>query len=431
MKKRKVWLGVGIGLAVLLIVGGGFIFYNMNTANPVFGSEEFPLYAENVSDFMGMEMDMGAFAAFSGKVEAERMEKIYYDPAEGTIKEVFVSEGDAVEEGTTLFEYEPEEDLSIEKDQKQIELEMAYMDINRLQKQKERLEKQIKNAGATASEVPEEEGEEISFADEKETLQQELDQVIFDLRMSNLQAGQVQKEIEAFKEEEKSPVVVSKGPGIVQTINQDLLAGAPYGEESGASGPLLTIVSTGAYLIKSEVNELLLDTIAVGDKVQVSTKKGIDGEWIGEITEIGKLPVGEGEGDMNQEMYYYEEGNPQTSKYPFTVLLNEHEGLEIGFHVNLAPITGNSESEPSTGAVMIPIDYIVQDEEVPFVWAVNLETNETYKQEVEFAETDDGYMVEILTGLTMDDSIVFPDPSTSIEEGKKVEVLDYDTTEEY
>ncbi|WP_405099836.1 efflux RND transporter periplasmic adaptor subunit [Oceanobacillus sp. FSL H7-0719] len=427
MSKGKIWLWVSLGVFILLLAGGTGYFMLQRSANPVFGNEEFELYAEKVEMFIGMDMDMSPYAAFSGKVEAEKMEKVYLDPAKGTIKEVFVSEGDTVEEGTKLFEYELTEDLTMEKDQKQIELEMAYMEINRLQKQKERMEKQISEAQIVVHTTADSEEEEFEPAADKEMLQEELEQITFDLRMSNLQAGQVQKELAAFKEEEESPIVVSSGPGVVQSINQDLMEGMPVGEEGGSSGPLLSIVSTGSYLIKSEVNELLLDTIAVDDEVRITTKKGMDGEWIGKIIDIGKLPVGSEEEGM--EEFYYEEGNPQTSKYPFTVLLEEHEGLEIGFHVNVEPTNATDGDDASGDEIAIPIDYIVQDDEEPYVWAVDPETSEAYKQTVEMVVTDDGFLAEILSGLTIEDYIVYPDPS--LKEGKKVEIFDDAMFEEY
>ncbi|WP_068675207.1 efflux RND transporter periplasmic adaptor subunit [Oceanobacillus sp. Castelsardo] len=421
MSKKKIWLWVSIGVVILLLSGGTGLFLLQHSANAAFGNEEFELYGEKVELLMEMNEDMSLYAAFSGKVEAEKMEKVFLDPEKGTVKQIFVSEGEEVKEGTKLFEYELAEDLTYEKDQKQVELEMAYVEINRLKKQKERLEKSIKEASSNVKNMTELEGEEV---EDKESLQSELEQVNFDLKVNNLQAGQIQKEINAMKKKVESPVVVSKGSGVVQSVNQDLMDGAPYGQEGGTTGPLLTIVSTGAYLIKSEVNELLLDTIAVDDEVRITTKKGTDGEWIGRIIEIGKLPVGNDEENMDE---YYEEGNPQTSKYPFTVLLEEHEGLEIGFHVNLEAI--GAEGEKAGNAVVIPIEYIVQEEEEPYVWAVDPETSEVHKQVVDMTVLDDGFLVEIPKGLTLEDYVVYPDPS--VKEGKKVEIIDDDTFEEF
>ncbi len=116
------------------------------------------------------------------------------------------------------------------------------MEINKQQKQKERLEKKIKEIGT--NNTPPAEEDEFEPVEDKETLQDELDQLNFDLRMSNLQAGQIKKELEAFDEEESSPIVVSESSGIVLSINQDLVEGAPPGEQGGG-GPLMAIVSDG------------------------------------------------------------------------------------------------------------------------------------------------------------------------------------------
>ncbi len=173
------------------------------------------------------------------------------------------------------------------------------------------------------------------------------------------------------------------------------------------------------------MNELLLDSIAVDDEMRITTKRGNEGEWVGKIIEIGKLPVGAGEEE--DEYNHFDEGNPQTSKYPFTVLLEEHEGLEVGFHVNLELMPSGEEQTSET--IMLPEHTVVIEEEEPYVWAVDVEAETLYKQVVEIAETDDEFLLEIVSGLSPEDYIV--DPHPSLEEGKKVEVLDDDSFEQY
>ncbi|KGA97659.1 ABC transporter [Alkalihalobacillus alcalophilus ATCC 27647 = CGMCC 1.3604] len=412
MSKKKVGLIVTLSVAGVLALGGvGFGAYMALNNSVNAGGEyeewgEMEPYAMAVSDMM-FGMEIYSPYTYSGKVEPEKSERVYYEPERGKILELFVAEGDTVEEGTPLFEYEPLEDYSLELDQLKMSLEMSYMQINRTTKQKERLEKQIKEA---------------ETKEEKEMFEEELEQINFDLRVSNLEAGQTQKQIAALEkdDEENANVVVAKQDGIVQTINQDIAEGATNEQ---TQGPLIQIVSTGSYFIKSQVNEFLLDTLEVGSQVRIM-KKVYDGqEWFGTITDVGKLPVGFDEDDQMMDMYYG--SNPQSSNYPFTVQIEEHEGLEIGFHVNMEPYT--EQEAVSSDGVQIYDWFVVREEEEPYVWKVD-ENNLAYKQVVELGEENfDMGLVEILSGVSLEDFLV--EPFSNVEEGSEVQM--YDQFEEY
>ncbi|MDT8860396.1 efflux RND transporter periplasmic adaptor subunit [Alkalihalobacillus sp. MEB130] len=394
MKKKKIALIVSLCLTLILIIGGGTYYFIIGQNRPVSANLD-ELWAEKVSNMVFQE-NLSAYS-FSGKIEPEKHEKIYLEADEGTVKELFVKEGDIVEEGTPLFEYEPLEDSNQELEQLTIQLEMAYMQINQTKKRQTKLEKAIKKAEK----------------EEKDLMQEDLEQLTFDLRMQNLEAGQVQKQIDRLKKEQEATVVESKSEGIVQTINQDLAEGAQMDQ---ASGPFIQIVSTGSYLVKSQVNEFVIDTLELDSQMKITRKAGGEEEWIGTITDIGKLPVGSSE---EGQMEYYGEMNPQSSNYPFTVVLEHHEGLEVGFHVNLEPI---SEEEPASSSITLMRDFIAWDDEMPYVWIVD-ENQLTLKQYVEIGqEFEEEFTVEVLSGLSLEDYIVYPDPSVT--EGKEVMIYD-------
>ncbi|TSB47988.1 efflux RND transporter periplasmic adaptor subunit [Alkalicoccobacillus porphyridii] len=399
MGKRALVIS-GIVLASLLVVGGGGygIYHFTSDRMASAGFNEGDIYPMQVADF-SMGMDDYALQAFTGKVEAERQEKVFTDPAIGKIKETFVQEGDEIEEGTALFEYESEEveDLSLDIEQAQLDLDMYYLQINQTQKQIDKLTKQMKDAEK----------------EEKELLQEELDQFNYDLKVTNLETGQAQKRLEALKKsgETNSNVVVSKTAGVVQSINMDIADGA---QNEAANEPYIQIISNGDFLIKSQINELLLGSVEEGMELRVTAKNGQEGEWVGTVTEIGKLPVSDESSD-----YYYEESNPQTSKYPFTVVLTEHEGLEIGYHVNLEPFMSGEET--ASDQVLLMSDILFEEDGSMFVWKVS-EEQTWMKQEVEIGEYVDDFNVEILSGLTNEDFVAWPDPAPN--EGDEVEYLE-------
>ena len=70
---------------------------------------------------------------FAGVVEAQRAEEIKVD-SEKTVKEIFVKEGDSVEEGDDLFKYDSEA-MKLELEEGQIEVERMENDIASYNKQ--------------------------------------------------------------------------------------------------------------------------------------------------------------------------------------------------------------------------------------------------------------------------------------------------------
>ncbi|KYG27613.1 efflux RND transporter periplasmic adaptor subunit [Alkalihalobacillus trypoxylicola] len=413
MTKKKVGLIITLSVAgFLALVGAGVALYlalgQDGASQGVDGWVDEP-YAMSVAD-MTMGFDIFSPYAYSGKIEPESSERIFYEADKGTIKEVFVQEGDKVEEGTPLFEYEPLDDHELELDQLKMQLEMSYMQINRTQKQKEKLEKQIKEAESK---------------EEKEVYEEELEQINYDLRVSNLEAGQTQKQIDALSTDDEDYVVVSKNAGIIQKIDQDIIDGIQ--NEQMSQGPMIQIVSTDFLIIKSQVNEFLLDTLEAGSQVRIMKKNGDGEEWYGEITEVGSLPVGfEEDNGMMTDMYFDGGSNPQSSNYPFTVKIDEHEGLEIGFHVNIELF---SEDEVTDSEYVQIFDWFVgYDEEEPYVWKVD-EENKVFKQVVVLGETNiETGLAEVLEGVSFEDYLV--EPSYELEEGSEVLMHD-DFFEEY
>ena len=367
MSKKKKWLiGGAICAGVLVLAGigaGGFYFFTH--MNQVAVSSE--PYAESVAVYMGGDSESGQ--TFSGKVEPEKQQKVYIDSEKGSIKKTYVKEGDQVKKGDKLFEYEGE-DHSDEVEQANLQIEMTNLQINRLQKSITETEKKLKVAGK-----------------------------------------QHQKELAGLTKNKGSNVITSKHDGIVQSVNQDIADGAT-GDQ--ATGPYIQIVSTGKYLVKSQINELLMDTIKKGSKVRVTLKTGGEGEWKGKVTSIGKLPAGAGEGEES-ESFADEEMNPQSSNYPFTILLDSHKGLEVGYHVNIEVMSDNADAD----TIKLPSDMVIQDDGEPYVWKAD-ENQKAVKQPVEIGETDENDMVEIKSGLTPEDYVIYPDPA--VKEGKQVTV---------
>ncbi|MFU0790732.1 MAG: Biotin-lipoyl-2 domain-containing protein [Virgibacillus proomii] len=396
-KKKKIILTTIITLVVLVGVGGYF-FFTRGTSTAVEEGELMPLM---VSDLSG-EMSSGS-ELFAGVVEPKETQKIMLEPERGRVKEIFVKEGDEVKKGDKLFSYHNPEGQMLLKE-KAIDLEMANITINQKSKEVDSLRKQLSKA------EDEEKGE----------IREQLNQAEIDLKVANLDAQKARMMHEEEQKKVNNNIVTAKVNGIVQKIDEEQQQKQQTDEETGSEpsgGTFMQIVNTEAAYVEGTVNELVKDGLKVGLEVNVASRKDPEQTWPGKIAEIGKLPVEQSEEGAEMDMYSEDPSNPNASKYPFKVELKSHEGLEFGYHVFIELAEEGAKGEE----VVLPTEYIVQEEEKPYVWKVKDEA--LVKQEVELgAEKEDGMMIVVKKGLKADDYILFPEDS--LKEGKKVTIDD-------
>ncbi|WP_338751243.1 efflux RND transporter periplasmic adaptor subunit [Bacillus sp. FJAT-52991] len=401
MSKKKKWI-IAISVVVILaLLAGGYIFTKSKFNSSAGEGEIFPM---KVSDMMGgMEASSGSL--FAGVVEPKETEKIFLDPERGTVKEVFVKEGDVVKAGAQLFSYENKEG-EMELKQKGLELEIANSSVKQKKSEIWSLEKQIKNASA----------------EEKTALRQQVTQAEADLKIAQFEVEKANLEYQEMKKKVNDNIVKAKVNGIVQKIDEEQKQSAAGGNnqmgQQQAPGSFMQIYNTDAYFVKGNVNELIKDELQVGQEVNVVSRKDPEQKWPGKIIEIGKLPTEENGEDMSMDMGMGDMAmNPQASNYPFQVQLTEHEGLEFGYHVFIE-LKGEEEAPQE---VTIPTDMIVMDGDKSFVWTVVDE--KLKKQEVKLGEEIPDMMMTIVeSGLTKDDYVVYPDDT--VKEGKKVTIDD-------
>ena len=142
MSKKK----IGIIIAVVVIIAaaaGGAAWYFLN-GNLGVGNSADKVYVEKVSTLNAAKS--GVQNRYSGVVEAQESWKVNKD-AEREIKEVFVEQGDMVEEGDPLFEYNMD-DVQSELSQAQLELEGMENEITDFRSQISQLTKE-RNAASS------------------------------------------------------------------------------------------------------------------------------------------------------------------------------------------------------------------------------------------------------------------------------------------
>src|SRR5699024_9584745 len=114
----------------------------------------------------------------------------------------------------------------------------------------------------------------------------------------------------------------------------------------------LVVSGQGQYTITGSISESLLTSVHVGDMVTaMSYENGMS--YNATISEISQYPL-----DSNSGMYYGT-GNPNSSQYEFTAVVENPEGLTNGMYLD---ITLNVTSSADTDALYLDNAYIREDE---------------------------------------------------------------------
>ena len=118
------------------------------------------------------------------------------------------------------------------------------------------------------------------------------------------------------------------------------------------------------------------------------------------ISEISTYPL--------EGSYYNGTGNPNSSTYEFTAVVDNPEGLSNGMYLDITLSTsGNVSVDGSSDALYLDKAYIREDEGGSYVMKSGID-NRLYKQYLELGATIySGNYVEIISGLTVDDYIAF------------------------
>lgn len=398
MKKRVLIVGV-----LLIAIGvGGFFGWRYYNDNIKISSNDNIAYVSKVS--MITETTTGVVNRFAGVVEPQQTVEVDIENGR-VIKEVMVETGDVVKKGQLLFEY----DLSsIEDDirEKQLELDRLKNEALSLTEQIATLEKEKKKA---------KKDNQLSYTIEIETNKMNLKKNEYDQKSKTA-------ELERLQSATGNTEVRSEIEGIIQKIDTskmsadsgDSLDSYGYGYDSGESNAFITILSTGAYQVKGNVNEQNIHSIFEGDSVVVFSRVDENKTWKGVVSSIDR--DNNSSGNSNNEMYYYGMGSgdsmTSSSSYPFYIELENSEGLMLGQHVYIEP--DNGQAEVKTGLWLS--EFYIADlyETNPFVWAVD-ENGRLEKREIVLGGYNPDLMeYEILEGLSLSDSIAYPDDTFEV-----------------
>ena len=418
MNKKK----VGIILAVVLLViacGAGLIWYFVVQQGVFSGNSADKVYVESVKAIMNA--GAGVNNRYSGVVESQETWDVKKNE-DKTVKELFVEQGAAVEEGTPLFEYDTEELKS--------QLSQAKLELEGIDNEVSGYNSQISELRSDRNSAPE--SEKFQYTTQIQSLENSIKQSEFSKESKNI-------EIEKLEESIENSVVVSKIAGIVKSISEN-----GYDQFTGEALPYISILATGDYRVKGTINEQNVGQIMEGQPVIIRSRIDETQTWEGSVSKI----------DLETQLTdnnngYSDTGSAETAtKYPFYIALDNVEGLILGQHIFIELDNGQTEEKEG---IWLYESYIViegneeenlegneedlegteedlegneedlegneegieENEEgtekiKAFVWVANSK-NKLEKRSVELGEYDEEmYQYEIVSGLTEDDYIAAP-----------------------
>ncbi len=344
------------------------------------GSSGTAVFVQSVAELS----NMGGIAPgdrFAGVVVSENVAEIQKDQ-DKTVAELFVKEGQDVTEGQELFAYDTDQ-LQLDLDKKKLELEQLKASIENYTEQLEDLKKAEKKAPQS---------QKLEYSIQIQTVE-------LDLREAELNLTAKEAEIAQAEAILANAVVVSPVTGRVQSISEN-----GY-DNYGNPLPYIAIQQSGAYRIKGSIGELQRGGLMEGTRLKIVSRTDEAQFWTGTVTLVDYENPSQGN---SSSMYYTGGSSDETtssSKYPFYVELDSTEGLILGQHVYMEL----EDTTEGTAALALSSAFIAYDEEGnPFVWAES--KGKLEQRPVELGEYN--YMndtMEILSGLTEEDFIAFPD----------------------
>ena len=383
MKKTLSYISVVLALCLLSACGG-----DGETAA-----------VRSVRDIVA-EGSVGYVSRYAGIVVPGESAEVKIDP-NMTVKEIKVAEGDMVKKGEILFSYDSQS-LQLKLDKLNLEYEELQNKISSAETNIPLIEKKIKGASAA---------DQLGYNLQIQSLQADILESTYNMNIK-------EREIKALEASMKDVDVRSPIAGRIMSVKQANSASGEYSGEAGApdgenaapgdssTGSSITVTDINTFRVKGAINEMNVGTLFEGIPVLIRSRLDESVTWNGAVQKIDwENTVTEN----NNNMYYAGPSDEMSSssKYPFYISLESFDGLLLGQHVYVEPDYGQSGDKDG---IWLPSYYVSDDGNGnAFVWAQNGK-GKLEKRIVTTGDTDDeNGTVMILSGLTLSDSIAFPD----------------------
>lgn len=403
---KKGILAVGGILVVAVAAGSIYWFIFRDSKQNVTDGEK--AYVSSVSTITGYSS--GNSNRYAGVVEPQETVEVKIE-SNRKVTEVKVQVGDEVKKGQLLFEY----DLSsIQQDlqEQKLALERLKNEALSLQEQIATLEKEKKQA---------KQENQLSYTIEIETNKMNLKKNEYDQKSKEAQIQQLENAT-------TNTEVRSEIDGVIQKIDTTKLTsedGDSLNENSAydsmmntdgtESNAFITILSTGAYRVKGQINEQNIQYISEGVPVIIRSRVDEDQIWRGTVSVIDRDNSTSNSSSSNVIYGMMDSGSSQTSSssYPFYIELDSSDGLMLGQHVYIE--LDNGQEDKKDGLWLSEFMIVDADSTDPYVWADN-GNGKLEKRDVILGNYDEALgEYEIVEGLTLKDLIAYP--AENLQEG--------------
>ena len=224
---------------------------------------------------------------------------------------------------------------------------------------------------------------------EKAELQQKIKDLDLELRMAQVELKRMQQEL-------SDGVVYAEMDGVISAV-------LTPDEAYASNEPIIKLAGGGGYFVRGTVSELDLDSVHVGQNVIITSWES-GSSFTGTVHEISTTPT--------DNAFYYGGGNMNVSYYPFTVLidgsanLREYESVEMQLE--------QEQQEAPSDAFYLEMPFVLQEDGASYVFVAG-EEGKLEKRRITTGVTLWGSSVQILDGLSLEDTIAFPYGKDAVE----------------
>lgn len=361
---KKKWIVIGVISILVLLIG-------INVWRATATTE---LKVETVT--MSEEV-MKETVMTPGTLQLNDEQYVYYQAEKGDVAEIFVEEGDSVEEGDELLRYENNQ-LDLEKRQNELQIRSTSLQLENIRKKHRDIDK------------------ELEKDEDNEMLQQEHDEIKLQEQMTAIELEQSQLQKESITQQLADLIVTAKVDGTVLSVNENATTDT-LGEE-----PIIQIGSLSDVVVEGTISEYDTLNISVGQEVRLTSDAVPDEEWKGKVSFIGDLP-------KDQNIVGMEQQTDSSVEYPITVTLEGEINLKPGFKMLIEIVT--REEKVNT----LPFEAIQQEDDNNYVYIV--EDGKAKRVEVKTGAVDTE-KIEIIDGVAKDDQVIInpPDDLTDVTE---------------
>lgn len=344
-------------------------------------------------------------STLSGNVTVNSEQKVYVGKTQ-SVSEIKVTEGQSVKAGDVLLVYDTTaNDLQLQLQKS--ELELSRVSIIDAQRELEKLKQTTPLEDiptteapiiATDSDAPKpDEIPDVDVPPTREELKNQIAQKEQEIKSMQTQYEIAQVKLQMEELQNSTGEVLANFDGVVKSVTT--------ADEAASSGnPVLVVSAADGYLVESQIGELAMSTVRVGDTVSMycyDTGMNYDGT----ITEISTFPA-DGYSNYNSKVETY---------YPIKIALNDATDISQNMYME---ITLNSGSEDTSGGFYLSKAFMKQEGSNYYVMKdVDGRLKKTY---IKVGNKTSGDAVLILGGLTMQDYIAFPYLDEAVEGVKTV-----------